>query len=373
MFNLDSIYLAAIIQSLFLICLLVFNRRENRQANIFLACLIGLLSISLWNTYVWYAGLDSYWKLFNYNIWVTAFLWGPALYLYVGIIAGRGIPNKLQVLRHCTFALILFVIQGPVYLATQYNWIAPDHITAIHRIIVLALYIHLFLYFYASLQILRIYSIKIKENYSTIEKVNLNWLKRLIYIFALLISVDMATTVPAFILQEEMPYIYMLMLAESATIYLIGYFSLSQGEVLFQNSGGSEKESAKYSNSPLDYSLSNELVIRLNTIMLDSKIYQKNDLRLSVLAEKVGVSPHHLSQLINEHCQNNFYDYVNKYRVDFAAEALSKSRHSNITEIAFESGFNNRASFNSSFKKHLGMTPSKYRQQQHASVELNPL
>ena len=366
MINMNSLYLAAMIQSIFLICLLLFNRNGKRSANLLLAILIGMLSISLWNTYIWEAGLDVYWKLFNYEIWVTAFLWGPILYLYVNVVAGQLAPSKNCILKHSMFALILFVAQLPLYLANRDGWISPEILTGIHRVIVFSLYIQLALYLYACFQVLQAYNQKLKDNYSNLEKINLVWLTRLISLFALFCAIDMATTVPAFILQDEYRYLTVLMLAESVAIYLIGYFSLSHGAVLFQSQ--SESKKAKYSNSPLDYSLSTDLTAKLHAIMKDSKIYRKNDLRLHDLAELIGVTPHHLSQLINEHCQNNFYDFVNRYRVEYAANALLNGNRSNITDIAFESGFNNRASFNSSFKKQIGMTPSKYRQQQSKAL-----
>ncbi len=76
----------------------------------------------------------------------------------------------------------------------------------------------------------------------------------------------------------------------------------------------------------------------------------------------MGVSTHHLSQSINEILKLNFYELINRYRVEEAKNKIREETEKSLLQVAFEVGFNNKASFNNAFKKHVGMTPSKYRQ-----------
>jgi len=78
---------------------------------------------------------------------------------------------------------------------------------------------------------------------------------------------------------------------------------------------------------------------------------------------QVDIGPRHLSQVINENLNRNFFDFVNRYRVEEAKKLLinlDKSRNS-ILDVAFDSGFNSKSSFNMIFKKYTAMTPSQFR------------
>src|SRR3546814_13921561 len=71
-----------------------------------------------------------------------------------------------------------------------------------------------------------------------------------------------------------------------------------------------------------------------------------------------------LSCLINQQLGVHFFDFVNRYRVEKAAAVLiDPAKHEmSVLEIAFETGFNTKSSFNAAFSKHLGSTPTEYRQ-----------
>nr|WP_247666498.1 helix-turn-helix domain-containing protein [Aquimarina sp. MMG015] len=71
---------------------------------------------------------------------------------------------------------------------------------------------------------------------------------------------------------------------------------------------------------------------------------------------------HNTSQIINEHFNLNFFELINKYRIEEAKELLKGEKHKkfNIIDIAYEVGFNNKVTFNKSFKKYNNITPSEY-------------
>ena len=80
------------------------------------------------------------------------------------------------------------------------------------------------------------------------------------------------------------------------------------------------------------------------------------------LAEALDLSRNHTSQVINEHFNLSFFDFVNRYRIEAAARLLPECEQdgATITQIAYEVGFNNRASFYKAFRKFMGISPTAY-------------
>lgn len=119
----------------------------------------------------------------------------------------------------------------------------------------------------------------------------------------------------------------------------------------------------KYKNSSLTESAADELKVLLDNYMREVKLYRENDITLDGLASKLNTSRHNLSQVINEKYKLNFFDYINLLRIKEAQEILldKKNQKLQIIDIAFQVGYNNKATFNNAFKKFSGTTPSEYR------------
>ena len=99
--------------------------------------------------------------------------------------------------------------------------------------------------------------------------------------------------------------------------------------------------------------------------MDEIRVYEDPDLNVEGLADSMGISPRSLSALINGHFNENFYDFVNGYRVREAQRMLRDftEREQTIQRIFEAAGFSSKSTFNSFFKKATGMTPSEYRRQ----------
>ena len=118
----------------------------------------------------------------------------------------------------------------------------------------------------------------------------------------------------------------------------------------------------KYQKSGLSEAILSKEAQRIQEIMNDQKPYLNPNLKLSSLSEITGLSTHHLSQIINQAFDKNYSDFINEYRVDYAkSKLLEIGEKLTIQEVAFESGFNSKNSFNRSFKKILGVTPTDFR------------
>lgn len=121
----------------------------------------------------------------------------------------------------------------------------------------------------------------------------------------------------------------------------------------------------KYRQSGLPKSLAGKLAEGLESLMEREKLYHQNDLRLDTLAEKLNSTKHFVSQVINQHFNMNFFEYINLKRIEEAKQLLKTTRREelNVIEVAYAVGFNNKGTFNSVFKKVTGSTPTEFRNQ----------
>ena len=96
--------------------------------------------------------------------------------------------------------------------------------------------------------------------------------------------------------------------------------------------------------------------------MKSQQAFLDNDLSLGRLSDAVGISTHHLSEVLNHEEGQNFYNFVNKYRIEYVCEVLSTDSDIKLLDLGLKSGFSSKSTFNSVFKKHTGLTPSQFRQ-----------
>lgn len=100
----------------------------------------------------------------------------------------------------------------------------------------------------------------------------------------------------------------------------------------------------------------------LDRIMQDGQIFLRPGLTLPKLADAVGCSVNHLSQVINSGFGVSFFDYVNRYRIEHAKVLLNGLEDQGaVLKVAFAVGFNSNSAFYAAFKKHVGMTPAQFR------------
>lgn len=117
----------------------------------------------------------------------------------------------------------------------------------------------------------------------------------------------------------------------------------------------------KYNKSALPKAVLGEYKEKLDYLINEEKIYLDNELTLELLAKKMKMPMHHLTQLFNVYLGENFNQYINRFRINYACELLSNNKDLlSIEQIAFNSGFNSKVSFNRHFKNLLGYTPTEY-------------
>ena len=119
----------------------------------------------------------------------------------------------------------------------------------------------------------------------------------------------------------------------------------------------------KYQKSSLSEEQKDEILEKIKIEMEVNHYYTNNLSSLSGLAKQIKSSTHHVSQVINERLNKNFFELMAFYRVELAKQIIHDDPENLITieEIAEKVGYNSKSTFNTTFKKLTSVTPSEYK------------
>jgi len=94
----------------------------------------------------------------------------------------------------------------------------------------------------------------------------------------------------------------------------------------------------------------------------NEKVFKNPTLTLSDLSKLLNTNTKNISKSINSGFDMNFNDFINHYRIEAVKEKLHKKEHktSTLLGIAFDCGFNSKATFNRAFKKSIDLSPKDY-------------
>ena len=206
----------------------------------------------------------------------------------------------------------------------------------------------------------RKYDLNLKNNYAEISAFSFKWINTLLFfmfgiwiLFARPTVYELITKVPS------NDYYYPMWISTSILIYWIGYSAYTRRNRVVADLFIPEKQSKQTELSAKTEVYYHELI----NLMNGEKPFLNPDLNLQMLAEKLDISSGYLSQIINRNEDKNFFDFINTYRVNTFKEMIGKDEynHLSILGIAFEAGFKSKSTFNLSFKKITGTTPSAFK------------
>ncbi|AOT08640.1 helix-turn-helix domain-containing protein [Pseudoalteromonas luteoviolacea] len=168
----------------------------------------------------------------------------------------------------------------------------------------------------------------------------------------------------AFLSNSPLTYPLWLILNISVCIYLLACSFTSVYRIKQAHLADSVDRPISEKQLQLSPSIAQSCIDELKQLLEKKQVFLDNQLTLAQLAQQLGLTQHQTSELLNEHMNKSFYTLLNEHRIHFACELLKQSTtRDNITQIALDSGFNNKSSFYMEFKKQLGTTPSKWRAQ----------
>ncbi len=119
-----------------------------------------------------------------------------------------------------------------------------------------------------------------------------------------------------------------------------------------------------YQNKKIANQQATEIENGLHELMQQQAWYRKSDLKLPQVADALQISPHLLSQYLNDNLGKTFTNFVNEYRVQAACELLTSEHQFTLEGIGYEVGFRSKSNFFATFKKQKGCTPNQFAQQQ---------
>ena len=245
-------------------------------------------------------------------------------------------------------------LEGDIYF--PYNWVffIKDNVNEF-------MFIHLLIYIILSF--LLIYNTLRKEGLSFWSKqdITLAWCRR--WLFQML-SIIVIFLVVKLSFKEDLGD-HILALHITLVIYSLS-FQVVRQSAFFQSpktSTESENKKRSYQKSSLTPEIEENTLQKLNNLMNTEKPFLSSEFSMPALAKMLNVSPHHLSQILNESLNQNFFEFTAQYRIEEAKNLLlSKTNaHLKIEEIAEMVGYNSKSAFNTSFKKIVGSTPSEFR------------
>lgn len=140
----------------------------------------------------------------------------------------------------------------------------------------------------------------------------------------------------------------------------IGLEALGRGNLIFVKHNEEKAENKNFIR--LTKPQIQNHIERINQLMTLEKIYLNENLNLKEFALHLKADPNLISFILNNHLNNNFYDFVNRYRIVEVKNKLNDpaNKHLSILGIAMESGFNSKTTFNRVFKQVTGITPTEF-------------
>jgi len=201
----------------------------------------------------------------------------------------------------------------------------------------------------------------IKQEVSNTEDVNISWVRFFMRVF-LVINLFFLVSLFAVVHLNYMAWLWKIVgVIFSLSVFALGYKGILQREI-FDAAPQSPLPGIESSVSKINKA-DPQLVDKLLSFMKDKKPYLDSELSLSKLAQAVGMNRSQLSQLINDGVGENFYDFVNHYRVEEVKRLMvdPQMNNFNLLGIALEAGFKSKSTFNLIFKRFTGLTPTEYK------------
>ncbi|UKB79342.1 AraC family transcriptional regulator [Chryseobacterium sp. MEBOG07] len=302
---------------------------------------------------------------------IFPFIHGPMLYVYVLCVTGRN-PGKKIWLLHFIPVLIVFLMLFRLLILSPWDKLSVyqsgnKEYAFISKVLKYMMILSGIVYVALSLFAVRKYTKRISNQYSNTEKINLNWLYYLIAGIALIWV--------AVIIRNDILIFSIVVLF----IVVAAYFGISRVGILDLpiaaeaiHGKAADEETVKYQkNSPGEDAIMT-IYEKLVDKMEKEKLYKDPELNLNYTAALLDVHPNVLSQAINSIENKNFYDYINRQRIDeFKRIAvLPENEKFTILSLAFESGFNSKTSFNRNFKKYMNCSPREFLKSQSITINM---
>lgn len=375
----EYILLSGIIISAFLSLLLVQKKNKSIAEIILLLwiCTSGYVTLSY--LLVYNGNYLKYPTLTAIGSYIPL-LSGPFMYLYIKYQTKPLFFQKADLLHFVPFILSNLLFTSFYFLPFEAKQEVLSNKTPNYEIQglikLIATYLSGIIYITWSFVLLYSYKKRLKKEFSNPENISFNWL------LMLNIGLSIIWIIVMFIQDDSIIF-------SSGSIYImcIGFFGISQVKVfterdlLYVQNRDQQKDQTTEAKIKKDLNTKQAKLVDGNiediyskTIELvkREKLYLNPELKVLDLAILLDIHPNLMSKAINQVSEANFYDLVNKMRVE---EFINRSKMEDagqytIIALAYDAGFNSKASFYRNFKTITGMSPSEFlKSEQHSGLD----
>lgn len=367
---LDQLFLilinGGIVLGVFVIVLINSRSGRKTRANMFLSILLAALTFSIFH--LRYAGdVITHFSVKAYSLGDPTFLLiAPLLWFYVTELAGGTVTFNARTLTH--FIPFFIVIVSSLTFGSFLKDTAITRVLDQHPRLSFTIFWMMMVIQFSAYQILihrkwREYQQLIQQEVSNTEDVNISWVRFFTGVF-LIVNLSFLASLFAVIHLDVTDAVWKSVgVILSFSIFALGYKGILQKEILFPESVAASQSVQKTASTEPITGPDNSLIEKLQLYMKDEKPFLDPELSLSTLAKAIGINRNQLSQLINTGIGENFYDFINKYRVEEVKRLMvdPQKQNYNLLGMALEAGFKSKSTFNLIFKRFTGLTPSEYR------------
>ncbi|MCE2612794.1 AraC family transcriptional regulator [Flavobacteriaceae bacterium D16] len=341
--------------------------REQRLSDKLLGWIMFILAMELQDYTFGFAGINVLWNELNGFPRGVSLLFGPIVYFYFRAQVNRTFKLGKKHLWHFAPYLLYFIyeisafLQGPEAVQlrqeSDYNLI----LSYVFRITIWASYIY---YLSKCLLIYKKYRAWSIHQFSNTELINFNWFRDFLYamIFWLLFKEVMNVLDAFFDLDFYQDWWWNLALV--AVAFYIGLAGIAQRQPAKIQFAMDLQENPGDLEPTLDNGIDSDksgIAKRLASLMEKDRLFLQPDLNLDELAQHLQTSRPQVSAAINQVFKQNFNDYVNSLRIEeFLRLCQMNSEKYTLLSLAYDSGFNSKATFNRAFKKIKGCSPVEF-------------
>lgn len=242
------------------------------------------------------------------------------------------------------------------------------------------------LYFIISLRYYNNYRKLMYQVVSFADSVLFKWIRTYLIAFLLMLILPVVFEISGYFFPELKSYqgSWWFFLSFSIVMYYIaisGYANPTSARIAFrmsafdknplllssgnQNENSIEEITIDIEHETFDETISPEIEMwksKIELLIQEEKLYQNPELTLTDLSKKLQTNPAIISRTINQGFQMNFNDFINNYRIEAVKEMFKNGKHkkSTILGIAYDCGFNSKATFNRAFKKNTRLSPKEF-------------
>ena len=374
--DLSILNIAYIIAGFFAFIFIVFLltiKTKRSLPNYMLAAYLLLFSLDTLNQFFTYY-LFPLSPIAGMLISLSVYMMMPALYLFVKSSIFRDFRLTPGSLFHLLPYILINILLIPGYFLVHLRGnFTPEYAAEFSgsQALMLAyilVYVQIAIYAVLILSELRNYRQLLIENYSNPNMGNHRWLLQFIMLVLVLYFIGLVKNVLRFSSSEIIFNYAAIMVVIGILIFVSwvllkslkhpGVFTGIYSDMqLVQKMLKEPESSIKLSGESL------QLIKKIKDHMVEEEPYLDSSLSMQELAGQVNMKVKDLSLLINHTLNQHFFDFVNQYRINKASEILSNPENKQVTvlEVLYEVGFNSKSSFNTTFKKLTGQTPTQFR------------